>query len=77
MTDDPDRDQAGPDIGLAASKVAGVTAAFWVIKAMTTGFGESTSDFLVHVLPPVVAVALCAVALVRPTSLQQLPGKAL
>jgi hypothetical protein len=28
----------------AASKVPEVTIAFWVIKALTTGMGESTSD---------------------------------
>jgi len=40
-----------------------VTIAFWIIKALTTGMGESSSDYLVHRLPPVLAVALGAIAL--------------
>jgi uncharacterized membrane-anchored protein len=47
-----------------------VAAAFWVIKALTTGLGESTSDYLVHGLPPVLAVALAGVALVAALALQ-------
>lgn len=38
------------------SKVPEVTAAFWVIKALTTGMGESTSDFMVHSMVPEIAV---------------------
>jgi uncharacterized membrane-anchored protein len=34
-----------------------------VTKVLTTGMGEATSDTLVHQLPPVVAVALGAIAL--------------
>jgi len=44
-------------------KVPEVTAAFWITKALTTGIGESSSDYLVHHLPPVLAVALGAAAL--------------
>ena len=57
-------------VRLAASKVPEVTIAFWVIKAMTTGMGESTSDYLVHVLPPVLAVAIGGIALVLALALQ-------
>jgi uncharacterized membrane-anchored protein len=39
-----------------ASKVPQVFALFWVTKALTTAFGESTSDWLVHRIPPVAAV---------------------
>ncbi|HEU5266576.1 MAG TPA: hypothetical protein VFU35_07740 [Jatrophihabitans sp.] len=35
-----------------------MTAFFWIVKALTTAFGESASDFLVHALPPVIAVLL-------------------
>ena len=52
------------------SKVPEVTAAFWVIKALTTAMGESASDYLVHALPPVLAVALGAVALLIALLLQ-------
>ena len=41
-----------------ASKVPEVTAIFWIIKVLTTGMGETTSDFLVHALNPAVAVLL-------------------
>jgi uncharacterized membrane-anchored protein len=44
------------------SKVPEVTAYFWIVKALTTGMGESTSDFLVHRLVPEIAVVLGAIA---------------
>jgi uncharacterized membrane-anchored protein len=46
----------------AFSKVPEVTAFFWIVKALTTAMGESTSDFLVHSLVPEVAVVIGAVA---------------
>jgi uncharacterized membrane-anchored protein len=52
------------------SKVPEVTAFFWIIKALTTGMGESTSDFLVHKLVPEIAVVLGAVAFVIALYLQ-------
>ena len=45
-----------------ASKVPAVAIAFWATKALTTGMGESASDYLVHRMSPVLAVALGAVA---------------
>jgi uncharacterized membrane-anchored protein len=44
------------------SKVPEVTAYFWIVKALTTAFGESASDFLVHSVAPILAVALGFVA---------------
>ena len=44
------------------SKVPEVTALFWVVKALTTAMGESTSDFLVHALVPEIAVVLGGIA---------------
>ena len=44
------------------SKVPAVTAWFWVVKALTTAMGESTSDFLVHELVPEIAVVIGAIA---------------
>lgn len=35
---------------------ARVAALFWVIKLLTTAFGESTSDYLVHTVNPYLAV---------------------
>lgn len=52
------------------SKVPEVTVMFWVVKALTTAMGESASDYLVHALPPVIAVALGAVALLIALLLQ-------
>ncbi|HET8565896.1 MAG TPA: hypothetical protein VFL77_05430 [Solirubrobacterales bacterium] len=39
-----------------------VTAYFWIVKALTTAMGESTSDFLVHSLVPEIAVVLGGIA---------------
>ena len=48
----------------AFSKVPEVTAYFWIVKALTTAMGESTSDFLVHALAPEIAVVLGGIAFV-------------
>ena len=37
-------------------RVPEITVSFWVIKALTTAFGESTSDYLVHAIVPQAAV---------------------
>ncbi|WP_030231337.1 membrane protein [Streptomyces sp. NRRL S-350] len=42
--------------GSAWSKVPEVTAVFWAVKVLTTGMGETTSDYLARVLGPVPAV---------------------
>lgn len=47
---------------LSASKVPEVTVMFWIVKVLTTGMGETASDFLVRSIEPVVAVAIGAVA---------------
>ncbi|WP_307812184.1 COG4705 family protein [Lacisediminihabitans changchengi] len=44
-----------------ASKVPQITAVFWIVKVLTTGMGETTSDFLVTHGNPVVAVIVSAV----------------
>lgn len=44
------------------SKVPEVTAFFWIVKALTTAMGESTSDFLVHAMVPQAAVVLGGIA---------------
>jgi uncharacterized membrane-anchored protein len=48
--------------GLAV-KVPAATALFWVIKTLTTGMGETTSDYLVTTLKPQIAVIMGAIAL--------------
>lgn len=39
-------------------KLPEVTLLFWIIKLLTTGMGETTSDFLAHAMNPILAVAL-------------------
>jgi len=39
-------------------RVPEILAVFWIVKGLSTAMGESTSDFLVHALPPEVAVVL-------------------
>jgi uncharacterized membrane-anchored protein len=49
--------------GYTASKVPEVSVYFWITKVLTTGMGETTSDFLVTWLDPLIAVALGAAGL--------------
>ncbi len=46
-----------------AKKVPELTLYFWVIKVLTTGMGEATSDFFVHGFNPYVVVIVAAIAL--------------
>lgn len=39
-----------------ALRVPEITAAFWVLKALSTAMGEATSDYLVHTVLPELAV---------------------
>lgn len=41
-----------------ALRVPQITVFFWIIKGLSTALGESTSDYLVHAMAPVLAVAL-------------------
>ncbi|HZC07420.1 MAG TPA: hypothetical protein VE338_17430 [Ktedonobacterales bacterium] len=54
----------------AARKVPEITALFWVIKLLTTGMGETTSDYLVYHINPYIAVTLGAGGLVISLLLQ-------
>jgi uncharacterized membrane-anchored protein len=45
------------------SKVPEITALFWIVKVLTTGMGETTSDYFVRLIDPVIAVALGAIGL--------------
>lgn len=53
-----------------ALRVPEIVALFWVIKALSTGMGESTSDYLVHAMNPDVAVGLGFVGFVAALTLQ-------
>lgn len=46
------------------ARVPELTALFWVLKVLTTGMGETASDYLVHTIDPVIAVGLSGLALV-------------
>ncbi|MEG4092920.1 MULTISPECIES: hypothetical protein [unclassified Microcoleus] len=45
-------------------KLPEVTIFFWIIKLLTTGMGETTSDYLAHHMNPIFAVALGGIGLV-------------
>jgi len=53
-----------------ALRVPEITVYFWVIKALSTAMGESTSDYLVHRLIPEVAVLLGFAGFVAALTLQ-------
>jgi uncharacterized membrane-anchored protein len=48
---------------LPAVRVAAPTAVFWVVKVLTTGMGETASDFLARAIAPEIAVALTGLVL--------------
>ena len=52
------------------TKVPEVTVYFWIVKVLTTGMGEATSDYLVHRLGPVPAVGIGFVMFVVSMALQ-------
>ncbi|HMD88203.1 MAG TPA: hypothetical protein VKF38_03485 [Anaerolineaceae bacterium] len=51
-------------------KVPEITAYFWILKLLTTAMGETTSDYLVHLLNPYIAVAIGGLGLVIALALQ-------
>jgi uncharacterized membrane-anchored protein len=60
----------GATIRRAAVRVPAVTASFWVIKGLSTALGESTSDWAVHAMPPVLAVLIGFVGFVAALLIQ-------
>jgi uncharacterized membrane-anchored protein len=68
--DELDQDRLPADLAKAAVRVPAVTVVFWITKGLTTGMGESSSDYLVHQLPPAVAVGLGGIALAAALALQ-------
>ncbi|POX48139.1 hypothetical protein [Streptomyces sp. Ru72] len=65
-----DRPHTRPRIRRTANKVPEVTVYFWIIKVLTTGMGETASDYLARLLGPVPAVGLGALALLGSLVLQ-------
>ncbi len=53
-----------------ALRVPEITVFFWIVKALSTAMGESTSDYLVHIMNPVIAVGLGFVGFVIALTLQ-------
>jgi uncharacterized membrane-anchored protein len=45
-------------VSRGALRVPEITVYFWVIKGLSTAMGEATSDYLVHIMNPKVAVGL-------------------
>ena len=58
MTLETDRSPAAGSATPLAVKVPLVGVGFWVIKVLTTGMGETASDWLVHTIAPVIAVMI-------------------
>ncbi|MDR3687341.1 MAG: hypothetical protein P4L93_10335 [Coriobacteriia bacterium] len=57
------RNQTRLTAGALISKVPEATVYFWITKVLTTGLGETTSDFLAHRIGPLLAVSLAGVGL--------------
>ena len=51
-------------------KVPEITALFWITKLLTTAMGESTSDYLVNAVSPVLAVAVGTLVLLGVVAFQ-------
>jgi len=60
---------------VARSRVPEITVAFWVIKLLTTGIGETSSDFLVKTLDPIPVVLVAAVVFAGCFALQLRAGR--
>ncbi|WP_405136378.1 hypothetical protein [Nocardia sp. NBC_01388] len=60
---------------IGALRVPEITAAFWVVKGLSTAMGESSSDYLVTTIDPVIAVALGFLAFVAALVLQLRVGR--
>ena len=53
-----------------ARKVPEITLLFWVVKLLSTGMGETTSDYLVYHIDPYIAVGVAGAGLVVALLLQ-------
>ena len=56
-------------------RVPAIVPLFWVIKLLSTAMGESTSDYLVHTITPVVAVLVGFVAFLAALAVQLRMGR--
>ncbi len=53
-----------------AKKVPELTVYFWIVKVLTTGMGEATSDYFVHTYDPYVVVIAAALVLAASVAVQ-------
>lgn len=67
-------DTAGT-IEVRRSRVADISPTFWIIKALSTAFGEAASDYLVHAMAPELAVLLGFAAFCAALALQLRQGR--
>lgn len=65
-----DHDRPSAWTARGALRVPEITAYFWIIKGLSTAMGESTSDYLVHVMNPVLAVGIGFVGFLAALALQ-------
>ncbi|HUY09783.1 MAG TPA: hypothetical protein VMW80_10125 [Candidatus Dormibacteraeota bacterium] len=63
VTDDQRIDRAHRGLSPKGKVPEVITVYFWIIKILSTGMGEATSDFLAHHFPPVLAGTIGAVGL--------------
>lgn len=59
----------------AALRVPGITAAFWIVKGLSTAMGEAASDYLVQAMAPQPAVVLGFAAFLAALALQFRMGR--
>jgi uncharacterized membrane-anchored protein len=69
-TEQISRSEAGPGTRPRPSKVPEVTLIFWVAKILTTGMGETTSDFLNHQFDPKITVVASGLVLAAVMAVQ-------
>lgn len=69
------RRSAGPGTRHSLSKVPEVTLIFWVAKILTTGMGETTSDFLNHKFDPKITVVVSGLVLAGVLAVQFRAGR--
>jgi uncharacterized membrane-anchored protein len=56
--------------GEVAKKVPELTVYFWIVKVLTTGMGEATSDYFVHTFDPYLVVILGFLVLAASVAVQ-------
>ena len=64
MNQKPEETEQSPQYKSMVNKLPEITFLFWIIKLLTTGMGETTSDYLVNEIEPILAVIIGASGLV-------------